>query len=108
MPIVTPKPKRDNRTTVEALLDAAKAKLIAKLTPEQKEEAWFQAVKEGTLLPTEEFDDIPVTALFPLASKFAGPPVNSATYATARRALLADYEILMQSLKTKKKEPQCP
>lgn len=101
MPITLHKAKRaDNLTTVEALLDMAKAKMLSKLDAKGLTlKAWVCARREEWLLPGEPLSAISLTHLFPLASKFAGPPVNKATYATAQRALLADHDILMEQLR---------
>lgn len=99
MPIVLNKAKaRRVMPTVESLLDSAKTKLLAKLTLQQQMRSTSIAREQGHILPTETIADISTTHLFPLAVKFCGEPVNKSTYATARRALLADYEIFMQAL----------
>ena len=100
--------KRKANATVEALLEAAKAKLLAKLTPEQTEQARLWAIEEGHILPNEPFSTITSTKLFPGAVRFCGDPVNKATYYTARRALLADYEIFMEALKLNQEKDNIP
>ncbi len=89
----------DNRTSVETLLDMAKAKLLKQLCGPHALNAWVYARRAERILPGELLSDISVSALFPLASKFLGDPVNKSTYATAQRALRADYDIFIEALR---------
>jgi len=95
------KSNRGGYTTVEMLLDAAKTKLLAKLELDAflPIKAWVCARRSAWILPFEPLKAISISHLFPIASKFCGEPVNHATYATARRALLADHDILMEAIR---------
>lgn len=95
--------RKDAPSSVESLLDSAKAKLLEQLTDADLLKAWTLSKRSGWLLPTEPFSHITTTLLFPLAVKFCGEPVNDATHYTARRALRNDYEKFMALLK--KTEP---